>query len=134
AWNSYRSNYTRAVDIHVTNFMSMHLTNDFGADLTTHSVHGRTLSIPNPTKSTWNEFNPSFYQPSFIIPLKTNLVFLPDSVFLPNPPRFEEIDWNTAWDESQTFPIPDWKFYITNRLQFVMVDRETDRIIDFVML
>lgn len=133
AWNSYRTNYTRPVDIYVTNFLSMTLTNDSGMRISLNPIMGRYLSVPNATTAVWSAYQTLNEAPSFVIPLQTNFPFLAESAVLPSSPWFTT-NWNLAWDTTQTFPIPRWGLAITNRLQFIMVDRETRRLIDYVHL
>src|SRR6266487_1179343 len=83
AWNSYRSNYTRPVDIYVTNYVSMALTNDYGLRMTLNPTIGQSFTIPNPTNAVWTGYNNFTPNASFVTPLRTNVVFLPDSAFVP---------------------------------------------------
>lgn len=133
AWNSYRTNYTRPVDIYMTNFLTMTLTNESGVIRSFSPVMGRLLSVPNITNSVWSAYNSYNEGASFMVPLQTNFPFLAESAVLQTAPWFTT-NWNAAWDATQTFPTPQWGLAITNRLQFIMVDRLTGRLIDYVHL
>ena len=140
-WNSYRSNYTRQVDIYVTDFMSMMLTNDAAGGkqwslpqpITTLSAQ---LSLPNSTNTAWPGFTNENYNAgklSFQVPLRTNILFLPDSVYRYNGNQFLA-NLSQPYETGVGFPQPQWGLAITNKLRFVMVDRGSGRVIDYVHL
>src|SRR6185295_785104 len=52
--------------------------------------------------------------------------FLPSLGFTTN--------WAVAWDTSQKFRSPRWGLAVTNRLQFIVVDSKSGRLIDYVHL
>jgi hypothetical protein len=138
-WNSYRTNYTRPVDIYVTNWLTMALTNDFGVPtVLTSTSFGAYLPIPNPTNSVWpgyNIGNPG--GPSFQVPLLTNIALLPDSTLLSGPPPSLAPGTNfgfQSFPSNNPFPWVQWGLSITNRLLCYMVDRATGRLIDYVQL
>ena len=137
SWNSYRSNYTRPVDIYVTDYLTMLLTNDDGYTYApTMPPLSATLSIPNGTNTSWplcNFFNHP--ERSFQIPLATYVVFLPDSAYTQSPPGFIPItNYNGFICVGFRFPQPQWGLAITNRLQFYMVDHDSQQVFDYVQL
>jgi len=137
AWNSYFTPYPRKpVDIYVTNLLSITLTNEKGGKWSLPQsgqqfvVVGTHLSLG----TNWAGFNTIDGGPSFIIPLLTNVVFLPDSIFRFNGNRFEP---NLAAPYTdQVHPLPQFGLVISNRLWFAIVDRSVtpNRIIDYVNL
>jgi hypothetical protein len=125
-WNSYRSNFNRAVNIYVTGELTMSLTNNFwptgfrtNVALLPNTPSG-FISIPPSGPEQWQGFVPSTTN-SFLIALRTNAVFLPDLAYNPNPPGFVA-DWRVAWDTSQTFPQQQWGMATTNNLRVLVVD------------
>jgi hypothetical protein len=137
AWNSYRSNFTRNVDIYLTDDLTMVLTNNFwptgirtNLTLLPQTPGGIIQVRPTPAQP-WRGFDASTN--SFLVGLQTNAVFLPEVAYHANPPRFVA-DWRTAWDTSQTFPQPQWGLSVTNKFRFIMVDVATQRVIDYVQL
>jgi hypothetical protein len=71
----------------------------------------------------------------FRVPMSNSVVFIPNSEFsFSNPLGLRALQENLSFDHSQGFPLPDWKLQITNRLQFVLVDAGSGRILDFVNL
>ncbi|MCW5556075.1 MAG: hypothetical protein KIS67_28450 [Verrucomicrobiae bacterium] len=129
-WNSYRSNYPRTMHIVVENNIAMQLTNDTGFVLTTSVNLPVSLSVPS---NAWTGYNALASDPSFQVPLLTNVVFLPDAGYQSDLPQFTT-NLNLAWDTSQTFPLPHWGLAITNRLRLFMVDHETQRLLNFLTL
>jgi hypothetical protein len=125
-WNSYRSNFNRAVDIYVTDDLTMSLTNNFWpAGIRTNvtlipSTPGGFISIPATGPEQWRGFTLGTTN-SFLVALRTNVVFLPDSAYRQNPPGFTT-DVNSAWDTSQSFPQPQWGLSVTNNLRVLVVD------------
>jgi hypothetical protein len=139
AWNPYHADYTHPVDIYVTNFLNMTLsvTNDAGVQalppIVSNMVIGAYLPVPNGTNTGWPGFITFFPKPSFQIPLLTNIIFLPDSIYRFDPPGFTT-NLNGPVETGQGFPLPQWRLVVTNRLQFIMVDHASGHLIDYVQL
>jgi hypothetical protein len=154
-WNSYRSNYTRPIDIYVTNYLVMTLTNDENFSYTTSSIAGGSLLFPNVTATYWsgtlNSFNPSLmsFQTNFGT-MPTNFAAIPVSLYRFNtPPDAEEgghagpytttnlnypYEANIANAGLGQYPQPHWWLTMNNNLQVIMVDDATGRLIDYVQL
>ena len=124
-WNSYaRSNYTRPVEIMVTNAMSLCLSNSDG------------LRIP------WPPTGMPFFMSgcsnvtawpaqAFVVPLLTNINFPVPSIYR-QAARSLTSQMELPFETGQGFPFPQWGVAVINRLQFVMRDRATGRILDYV--
>jgi hypothetical protein len=143
AWNSYRANFVRPVDIFVTNFMTVGLTNNVGFSLPIPQIPlGGVFSIPNLTNSVYRTSWPGLglgAQPnlaSLVIPLQTNVPTLPPSIYRFAPPRLEPNSTNNGaiFDRIAGFIQPHWGLAVTNRLVFMITDHATGRIIDYVHL
>jgi hypothetical protein len=149
-WNSYRSNYTRPIDIYVTNFLSMTLTNDENNfSFTTNLTAGSSLSFGPSiiTNLFWpgytNSQNPVLSAGSFQVPLETNFAAIPVSMYRFNDPSVPghlttnlnlTYEMNIAGLGFGQFPVPHWGMTVTNNLQVAMVDHDTGRLIDYVQL
>jgi hypothetical protein len=132
-WNSYSNDFTRAVDILVTNRMSVRITNDLGVDFTQHFQHGAAMSTNH-----WPRFRADL-RGSFLVPLRTNLPALPAIGYLPGVSPDGAIGFVSAtnsalYDTSQNLIAPRWGVTIRNRLHAKIVDQATGRIIDHVLL
>jgi hypothetical protein len=127
AWNSYTQAFPRALQMFVTNSTWLAFSN-----ATPNAIYLTNKSILTTTSAT---LPPNDWKgQEFRVPLSNSVVFIPNSEFNFNPTRLEVLRENVSFDRSQGFPVPDWKLNITNRLQFVLVDSESRRIVDFVNL
>ena len=142
-WNSYRSNYTRPIDIYVTNFLVMTLTNDENNfSCTTNLIAGAYLWFPNTTNAVWSGYTniyPQLARGSFQIPLATNFAAVPISRYLFNGGNpYLSTNLNLWYEIGSTpfgqYPQPHWVLTVTNNLQVAMVDDKTGRLIDYVQL
>ena len=137
AWNSYSNNYSRDVDLIVANDISMVLTNENGI---LRSVRTNIAPfVPTIPANKWNGYissaSPAKNISSFVIPLYTNFVFLPDSIYRQNPPGL--IDINSGFELNQgsnNLTVPHFVLGTTNRMRFILRDHATGRIIDYVTL
>jgi hypothetical protein len=142
-WNSYQSNYTRPIDIYVTNFLVMTLTNDENNfSYTTNLIAGGILQFPNSTNTVWPGYTNmyAYLAPgSFQIPLQTNFAALPVSIYRFNGGNpFLTANLNLPFETNDTgfgiLPQPHWGLMVTNCVQVVMVDANSGGIIDYVLL
>ena len=149
AWNSYPSNYSRDVEIIAINYITAELcfTNDATLDsrsgrLTTNYVLSIATNIP---AGVWSGAGnvPDAPEPnSFVIPYRTNLTFLPDSIYRASSGLSPFFTTSTnigtglraGYEVSGLFPIPEFHFSITNRIRFYMVDGATGRLVDYLCL
>ena len=141
-WNSYRSNYTRSIDIYVTNFLTMTLTNDENISFTNYQIAGGSLQFPNSTNAIWPGYTnmyPIFGLGSFQIPLATTFAAVPVSIYRFNGGNpFLTTNLALPFETDDTgfgiFPQPHWGLTMNNNLQVVIVDDATGRLIDYVLL
>ncbi|MBI3849545.1 MAG: hypothetical protein HY298_04535 [Verrucomicrobia bacterium] len=140
AWNSYTNPYPRALDMYVTNQLSIVMTNEFAAVPPlrfTNLTMGQMLRPPNNfpiPANNWQGFvNPVYPQQSFRIPLLTNVVFLTNSVYRQGPPS-QFLPLTAPFERRVGFPVPQWGLSVTNRLLYILVDHDTRRIVDYVDL
>jgi hypothetical protein len=149
AWNSYPSNYARAVDVIVVNDMSVGLcfTNDpvfdpRGGQTLSRYFQSCTLHIP---AGAWAGYGSSLTPPnhaSFVVPLATNIVFLPASIYRSDSglsPYFTSdlLDGQNllyGFEQTRNFPLPQFMLAVTNHIRFVLLDSETQRVIDYLIL
>jgi hypothetical protein len=154
-WNSYQSNYTRPIDIYVTNYLVMTLTNDENFSYMTWLVAGASLSFPNSTNAVWPGYTNAYPYSilsvgSFQIPLMTNFAAVPVSLYRFNTPGDVEdpgrvgpylttnlnlpYETNFAAAGYGPYPQPHWGVTVTNNMQVIMVDDSSGRIVDYVQL
>ncbi len=123
-WNSYRSNYTRPVDIMVANYLSLVLTNS----------EGKKWQLPQDPFFVSGSTNLATWGGGrFVVPLYTNINFPLPSIYRH---ATKELSTNLSlpFERGVGFPLPQWGVAATNRLQLIMRDRATGRILDYVQL
>jgi hypothetical protein len=129
AWNSYTSAFPAALDMRLTNRVTIAL--DYG--IPTQPLRSNLV-----TSATVVNFAAagSWTPNQFRAPLSNLVVFLPDSQFhFVGGRPFLPAQTNIAYEQVNGFPVPDWKLYVTNRVQFALlgeVQDGTKRIVDFV--
>ncbi|MEI2727028.1 MAG: hypothetical protein V9H26_27070 [Verrucomicrobiota bacterium] len=131
AWNSYTTNFNRQLDVYVTNTLVIGVTNtDRGLNRTWPMVAtvGRQFTV-----TTWPGFNTNYPKSSFVIPFQTNMAVIPQSIYRLDTHAFVPSTGGFLATGSG-FPQPQWGLNVSNKLQFLMVDRATQRIIDYVNL
>lgn len=128
-WNSYASNYTRPVDIYVTNSMYGALTN---SDRGQFRIWPTNVVSGNKLVTTIWPANKLQGRPnaSLVVPLNTNIVIVPQSIYNLTSHSFQPATGGFV-STGAGFPQPLWGLNITNRVQVVMVDSATRRIIDY---
>ena len=139
AWNSYATNIARPVHLVVADTLVMVLTNETGLVLSSNSITAGTNWVYS--AADWpgsiNFGNQLLTAPSFQVPLYTNFVFLPDSVYRQQSSSLV-INTNTnevpPFETTVGFPLPHFVLSVTNRLRFIMLDAVTDRVIDYMQL
>ena len=141
-WNSYRSNYTRPIDIYVTNYLVMTLTNDEDFGFTTNLIAGNSLFFGSVTNPVWPGYTNIYFSQapgSFQIPLQTNFAAIPVSRYLFNGGTpYLSTNLNLWYELNPSgfgqYPQPHWMLTMVNNLQVIMVDDATGRLIDYVQL
>jgi len=135
AWNSYTQACPFAMDMILTNRVSLVLSNENPftvlAPTNLNSIAITNVAITNYLANTWsgNQFQ---------IPLKHVEFFVPDREFHFRPtPHLEPINTVVSFDGSVGFPVPNWKLYVTNRVVFALLARDVTNglhVVDFVNL
>jgi hypothetical protein len=140
-WNSYGNNYTRPVNIFVTNYLVMTLTNDEGFSANAVMILSGSLQIPNATNSDWPGYNFYAPNPSFQISLNQSVTVIPNSIYRFNVGGTPYLTANSVLPyetnvvmNGTNYPQPHWGLLVTNNIQAVMVDVASGRIIDYVQL
>jgi hypothetical protein len=156
AWNSYVSNYPRAVDITGSDSINTTFTNEFG---TIASISGSISNLiarsltPSPPFQTTPLFEASNswagvganltsnLAASFRFPMLTTNILLPSDIYSttsPYPPTGTFINVPNAltagFQTTTGYPLPLFGLTFSNRLRFVMVDDASGRVIDYVQL
>ncbi len=131
AWNSYSSNYPRAVDIIASDNLTVGLTNDDGFSSFSSFY---TSSFPFAISSnTWpvGFFHGTPISNSFQVPLYFGTTLISNCVYQQNPPTFLA-PGILAFQNEPGFAFPHFILNTTNKLRFVMLDHATGRVIDYV--
>ncbi len=144
AWNAYTNPYPRALDLSavVDSRLSLWVTNQPGQPgvllLATNLLVSNRQEIP---ANSWTGVpanpvtNPAAARASFQLPVYTNWVFLPDSLYhqtppgLASPPPFDLFETNLA-----IAPAPQFILLVTNRVRFFLRDVASGKLLDFVQL
>jgi hypothetical protein len=135
-WNSYRANYNRPVDIVVNTRVTLSLTNDNGANVTKTVQNTRTLGVQTAGLPRWGAWMKNSHDdPSFVVPLRTNIdLFVPSMVgYRPGSATFTT-DIQNGFEVDPRLLFPMWNLSITNRVQAMVLERGTGRILDYVLL
>jgi hypothetical protein len=133
AWNSYTNAYPRNLDLVVAAEVSESVTNEFGVTLHTNYV-GRTARFNNPANSWQGWINANYPESSFRIPLhpSTNWVhFMENSTYQHNAAR-PFIPQTHIFQRGAGFYVPRWTLNLSAELRFILVDRDAQRIVDYV--
>jgi hypothetical protein len=134
-WNSYRTNYLRPVDIYVSNHMTMVLTNDRIAGQWRHEWRWGAHYISNFWSGSGLKLDKGFPVANSFVVVSNQYPLLRTSILRATPPRYESDEGQTIQFERQTtFPVPQLGLAVTNRIHAVVVDRNSQRIIDYVHL
>jgi hypothetical protein len=144
-WNSYISNYSRAVDISGLDTLNMVLANENGVvspTITYNTNVALPLTLPTVPAGTWPGIGlnlASNIAGSFRIPLLTTVNFLPGGIYstntvgtgtfiiVPNPVT-------SGFEKTTGYPLPRFGLSLSNRFVLTMVDTATGRVIDHVQL
>ena len=133
-WNSYTKLYQRPVEVLVTNYCTLSLTNDFAY---THRSNLVAYGVTNLT--TWPAWKPNITRPqgpwSFLVPLRTNHIIVPDSTYRHSTASFIPITGTFESPQPKEMWFPRWGLTITNRLLAIIKEPGANgRIIDYVQL
>lgn len=123
-WNAYSNSYPRPLRLQLVGDIRFGLTNNVGGRYSL--LH--SLRIP------YARFELISQWPGkqFRLPIYTNIVFIPESLFIPLPPQLIPADSSTVYPRGLGFIVPEWYLVISNRFFVALVDQSTDRIVDFV--
>jgi hypothetical protein len=140
-WNSYNNDYTRPVNIFVTDYLVMTLTNDEGFCANAVTILSGSIQIPNATNSDWPGYNFYAPNPSFQIPLNQSVTVITNSIYRFNVGGTPYLTANSVLPfetnvviNGSSYPQPHWGMLVTNNIQAIMVDVASGRIIDYVQL
>ncbi len=144
AWNSYQSNYSRAVDMGCSDALAMTLTNENGvispaAVFSTNFVSNNQITVLSNAWSGAGQNWSSNITSSFRFPLLTSVNFMPGDIYSTNTVRTGTFVYvanplSAGFENTVGYPLPRLGMNLTNRLRFVMVDHATGRVIDYVQL
>jgi hypothetical protein len=140
AWNSYAATYPRNLELIVWPDISVVLTNlETGKWLNSPPLSSsyRLLApiATNIAPNTWAGYDASYERVSFKVPLATNLVFLTNATynrlmdaFTTSSSAFERTPGTT------NFYVPQWQITVKARLRVILLDTDSEQIVDYVNL
>ena len=136
AWNSYTQEFQRPLSMMVTNRQTIHLRSVVTTRTGARRTNITTLlgGLPRITSATitTNVWTGGQNAGAFVLPIVDAFTFLPNSVYQSRLGRFTT---NNVFERSVL--VPEWTLHITNRLQYILVDRSVPtvpRVVDFVNL
>ncbi len=135
AWNSYTNQlgYPRPLEMQIEARFTLLLTNTNRVLLFTNFIAGVTNQY---TLGEWKGSPNPNYPLSYRVPLLTNKLTLPDSAYYFNSPQstFVAIPNNFGFERNIGFPVPEWGLVVSNSLRYVLLDRVSRQVVDFVNL
>ena len=129
AWNSYTQAYPRPLQLSCTLDYSMVLTNNNRTNGIEFEI--KAQSIPS---ITMNLDSTQWSGGQFLIPLLTNIAFIPDLAYSFEKPGFYPFSTNNSNTPfaNYTANIPDWTMIVTYRVHYLLVDSQSQRVLDVV--
>ena len=143
AWNSYATAYPRGIQMVVWPDVSILVTNiETRKWLNSPPVLSRWRLYPTPVRmnigaNTWPGYDQTRSQPSFQIPLLTNLWFLSNMTYQSSSDQLVPLTGTFERNVGKTnFHQPHWTLKLKPRLRFALVDTTVNpnRIVDYVNL
>jgi hypothetical protein len=133
-WNSYRTNYPGGIYIQADGNLTITLTNDYGAVVSNNFALNGTISLTgNQWKGRGVSSTPN--SQSFQIPLFTNLLFMPDSIYVQHQPGFVPFVGNSSFETNAGFANPHWGLSSRVQIRCAIFDAgPPSRLIDYVQL
>ncbi|HEU5124490.1 MAG TPA: hypothetical protein VFW05_10545 [Verrucomicrobiae bacterium] len=141
AWNSYHTNFPFGGQIYASGRFSFGLTNNFGYRTNGEYFFPSASVTPPPNISfttNWPGYGPATLpfnllpaDNSFYVPLRTNFVIVPPSIYNQASATFYSAS-NTLFEPLSRVPVR-WGLFMTNRLRVILCD-SAGRVYDYVQL
>jgi hypothetical protein len=137
-WNSYTNGYSNQVQVVVNDYLNMQMALSNGPTMTPLNFFSLGLGLANPSTFGLNLFTNVNIWPgrSFVLPLNTNVMFLPNSQYDSASAQFEYVGDNPNPSFQSISPpfanLPQILLQVTNRLQAFMLDGTGTHVIDYV--
>ena len=128
AWNSYTNDFPRPIRLHAQVQCSMLLTNQLGRVL----VNSTFAPAPDNNLLPANEWEGN----QFVIPIQDTAIPVPKSIYEHTTGRLipTTLVPDNLFPDRNIFPSPQIGLAMTNRVQFYILDEQTQRILDYVNL
>ncbi len=128
-WNPYTNSYP------TTNNVVLYTHMDTFAVLSNSTTYLRSNAFTT-IRSNYVGLN-AWAGNQFALPVNTNYVFLPDAQYFDSTQSFLPLTnippaYTNSYERSRGFYVPQWSFYMTNRLFSVLFDGVNDRVIDYI--
>jgi hypothetical protein len=131
-WNSYTNSYSNTVQIVVNDNLSMTLTNNGLLAISSNYFISVSTTVTLWPGSVWayNALDSSYPSP-FVIPLQTNVTFMPASVYSFANQIFTPVNQSPPWETNIPLTVlPHFGLVTSNRFQLFMLDGS--HVIDYV--
>jgi hypothetical protein len=137
-WNSYRTNYARPVNVMATNRVTIALKDsNYPLSVPTSRTVVSGGSANTTLAAPWPAWTEKEQDVSFVVPLRTNFAFFfPQTTgYWPGSANYVLVGNSTPpYEVDNRLLIPNWSLEITNRVQAIITDSTSRRIIDYVLL
>jgi hypothetical protein len=127
-WNSYSAPYARALRVRVNGEFRQRLV----VPATNALQRPFVVLAPPPLRYLTNGLISSWSSNRFLLPIYTNVLFLPDAVWHQSTRVFRPATTNDLFERNLGFYVPEWRLEITNRFWYALIDEGADRIVDYV--
>ena len=127
AWNSYTNEFPRSIQLRAQVQCSMLVTNQLGRILASN-----TFTPDEPRLLPANEWKGN----EFVIPIQNTVIPVPKSIYDHATGRLipTTLVPDNLFPDRNIFPTPQIGLAMTNRVQFYMLDEQTQRVLDYVNL
>ena len=132
AWNSYSNAFPRNLQLSVAATMTAMITNEFGNLLLSNRVARGAIVATN----NWNGWTSlGVLARSFVLPFGTTnqVIFLTNSSYVPGSPA-SFVPQTHGFTLNQGLYVPHWYLTLNTKVLYILVDTDSDRIVDYVNL
>ena len=145
AWNSYMSNYSRAVDIGGLDALITTLSNtvgQIGVTPVSPTINIYVMTLPTVPAGGWQGLGPNLsadQTATFRLPLETAESYVSGGVYTTNAGGVGVLSevpspLTTPITQNSGNQLPTFLYNLSNSVQFVMIDDATGRVIDYVQM
>lgn len=128
-WNPYTNTFPRDVELRAAASIVFTITNDHSTLAWSNSAaFSACIDIPAGTWPGWSASN------AFQVPIATNWFMLPPSVYRHSTGTFALATGSDPFERVPPFPLVEWDVSLALEVDYALVDKEAQRIMDYVHL